>query len=451
MRPNKLGQSNSSSWISKANHSHIIRDEFIQDFLKGCRFPEKPGEDLQETNQIITDIVGKVDGTKHILTVDGSYITVDVKKEYPSSTVAFFQFGAILFTTDDLKNLSQAPFIFPEDMNKFHNLQKIKLVLPIKNVISCHQNSLNRSVRKAIYEFFMRDVSNDVTLMQTLAWIIFEEYTETKNESYTLSSNPNLGSGLGNIILRKSEMKKDFTFEVDGDVVYLTDIFRLHEAIDEELGAGGILGYVCRLIEQMILVRYIKVIYGLKSDALRDFCFISNGPLSFSGQTANMHKPFRKLCNFMLKKHNLCLFGLETKGAFIDHALSICQISDSGFRLGKGKCLILSNDYIYSYITPGDSASMHYGSTSYYGGKVIVHTDDGQVFVVSVPVENKDVILSPTQQDYPNLDTVVGIIKLLKCEMYEDTIVPVALANKLISLTNHPSQKILETFAKKFV
>ena len=34
--------------------------------------------------------------------------------------------------------------------------------------------------------------------------------------------------------------------------------------------------------------------------------------------------------------------------------------------------------------------------------------------------------------------------------MYYNTIIPVALANKLIALTGHPSQSILEKYAKKY-
>jgi hypothetical protein len=37
----------------------------------------------------------------------------------------------------------------------------------------------------------------------------------------------------------------------------------------------------------------------------------TDGPLSFSGQPVNMHKPLIKLCNHLLEKENLFLVGLE--------------------------------------------------------------------------------------------------------------------------------------------
>jgi hypothetical protein len=39
-----------------------------------------------------------------------------------------------------------------------------------------------------------------------------------------------------------------------GRLVYLTDTFRFHERIDEELGAGGITAYVLPMLEHLVLV-----------------------------------------------------------------------------------------------------------------------------------------------------------------------------------------------------
>jgi len=42
-------------------------------------------------------------------------------------------------------------------------------------------------------------------------------------------------------------------------------------------------------------------------------------------------------------------------------------------------------------------------------------------------------------------------IAKLRCDMYDDSLVPVALVNKLVSLANHPSSRILQKFAKQSV
>lgn len=440
----------SYSWVAKSNHSQIIKDDYIQNFLESCRFPSKPNLDGDKFESLIEKLSFTDIENKHILTVDGSYTLVQSQKQFPSSEIAFFQFGAIVFETDDLKNLSSKPFISPADMNKLHNLNKIKLALPVKNVTSSNQISLNSSIRKEIYLFFTKEGSENFSLMKTLYWILFEEYADNPIETYSLGNDPNNSVTKDKVILNKHNMKSDFTFEHNGQVIYLTDVFRLHEVIDEDFGARGILGYVSRLIEQMLLMRYIHIIYRQAREALKDFVFISNGPLSFSGQTANMHKAFRKICSFLQNEINLCLMGLEKTGPFIDHATEICKNEESKFYLEKGNILILSNEYIYKYITPGDHKIMHYGETSYYGGKVIIHTDDGQVFVVSVPIADKSMTLYPKMSDYINIELVASILKRLKCDMYSDTVIPVAIANKLINLNGQLGHSILDKFASKY-
>jgi hypothetical protein len=38
-------------------------------------------------------------------------------------------------------------------------------------------------------------------------------------------------------------------------------------------------------------------------------------------------------------------------------------------------------------------------------------------------------------------------IEKLRCDMYDSALIPVALVNKLVSLANHPSTRILQKFA----
>jgi hypothetical protein len=435
-----------NEWAAKVNHTQIINDPFIKQFIKECEFPKEASDIEIEDEGIFHSLDENIHNPiKHILAVDGGYTTVEVKKNFPSAQIAFFQFGAVLFNVSDLDSLSEKPFIFPEDMNKFYNLERFKLAIPIKNVIYGKQISLTHSIRKAIYDFFMKERDSSC-LMETLCWLIFEEYIHSSASSYDLGSNPYPDSEINTIRLIRSEMNSDYTFDTEAGKIFLTDIFRLHEAIDEEFGAGGILGYITRLIEQLILVHFIRTIKKFRPSLLNEFLFITDGPLSFSGQTANMHKPMRKLCNYLLDKENLFLVGLEKSGAFVDHAQEICILREGKRILQKSHYILLDNKYIYKYITQGDS-SEPYAKSSYYGGKVIFHSSDGQILVLTVPVPHKNVVMNPQEKDYKNLKEIMLNIQKLKCDMYDDSIIPIALVNKLVSLANHPSKVLLEKFA----
>lgn len=499
-----------NEFASKINQTHIINDPFMKEYVSKLSFPSKVFN-LENVKGLMYEVDTSIKNPiEHILAVDGGYTLVEVNKNFPSSQVAFFQFGALWFKAKDLKNLSTKPFIFPEDMNKLQTLQRIKLALPIKNTNYDNSTSLTHAFRKSLYEFFMN--FEDGGLMETLSWVIFEKYNDKRVNSdnlYKIASNPYHKNIKSPVSFNITKMLGNYTFDHEDGVIYLTDVFRLHEAIDDEVGAGGVLGYVTRVVEQFILVHFIRILYEKNRAALHNFLFIADGPLSFSGQTANMHKPLRRLCNFLLSREQLYLVGIEKSGEFVDHVHEIAtsqiplramtetelasnrQISNSRRFLKNNYFLPLSSTYIYTYVSIGDPNSSVYAGTSYYGGKVLYHSVNNQKIVLTIPVTSPDIYTykmlpdnpseylsnynekiyspfsfirdyykglrfepvrlklneAPQKSNYRNVDIILQNISLLKCDMYDNSIVPIALANKLVSLSNHPTQTLLTKFA----
>jgi hypothetical protein len=427
---------------SKSSHSHIINDEEVKAFLSNCEYPKSVEEVKLDVALVIKVQYPDENPIEHIIAMDGGYTTIPVKRTFPSSLITFFQFGELLLNAKDLDDISEMPFISRESMSKLKELERSKLVLPTKNVSYNANATLTHSVRRSIYEFFKnKDDKNG--LLITLYWLIFELY-ETPIDTYNLSQCPHCGEK--NVLLHRNDFNHDYvsnSCKTCNQEIYLTDVFRLHEVIDDELGAGGILGYLTNLIEQMNIIHTVKFIKENKPEFLSKFLFIKDGPLAFFGQTANMHKPFRRLCNYLLRRYNLFLVGLEKTGTFVEHADEIKRL------LNPGEALLLNNKHIYSYILPGSVDNPEpYAHTSYYSSKLIFKSRDERMYVVTIPVENENIVLNPQKSDFINLDILLWNIERLRCDMYDNSIVPVALANKLISLSNHPSSIILEKFAK---
>ena len=425
-------------YASKSAHGHIINDEDVRSFLERCNLPKRAddvslGEHLMAPFEPLED-----NPIRHIIAIDGGYDEVVVQSDFPSSTLCFFQFGALTFSMDDLEGLEEKPFIDPDDMSKLKRIQRLKLVLPIRNISTKGQKTLTDSVRRSVYDFFCRDIDGH-SLIETLRWFVFEEYGKGAGE-WTLASCPVCRTT--KVPLRRAEMSVGRTFACEhcAGEIYLTDVLRLHEAVDDELGAGGILGYVVTSVEQLILVHLIRLILMTKPALLEQILFIKDGPLAFFGQTANMHRPMRTLVGHLLEKHTLYLAGLEKSGAFVEHAGEIAK------KMEDGSVLLLDDEYIYRYVLPGraDPASP-YGSTTYYSNKLIFKTTEGQMYVASIPT--REMLSAPKAEDLPNLDAVLTNLEKLRCDMYENALVPIALANKLVSLSNHPSSGILQKFA----
>jgi len=148
----------------------------------------------------------------------------------------------------------------------------------------------------------------------------------------------------------------------------------------------------------------------------------------------------RSLVKYLFDQHNIFLAGLEKSGPFVEHADQIAE------KLETGTILILDNDYIYKYIIPGKAdLNNPYGGTTYYSNKLIFKSRYYGIHVVSLPTV--DVLSSPKPQDLRNLQVILTNVEKLKCDMYDNALMPVALANKLVSLAQFPSSKILQRFA----
>jgi hypothetical protein len=429
-------------YASKATHHNIINDKSVTYFLQHCDLPKVAGEvDLNTCEQVTIDETGP-NPIRSIIAIDGGYTNVFVRKEFPSSTIAFFQFGALAFTLDDLSEIGRSDFIFPEQMAKLKHIERIKLVLPTRAVTAYEAPTLTASIRTTLHNFFSHE-PDDEYLYETLKWFIFHEYSEPLNQ-WTLARCPLCDAR--DIVVERSALTARYTTPCTncGGELFLTDVFRLHEAIDDELGAGGILGYVVVLIEQMIIVNLIRIILDTKPILLKECLLIKDGPLAFFGQTANMYRPMRNLVDWLIRKHDLFLVGAEKSGPFVEHADEISN------KIQPGNAIILNNDYIYKYIIPGTAdAHRPYGATTYYGSKIIYKTTAGHMYVLTLPTTQ--VLANPLPADFHNMTSILMNVARLRCDMYDSSLIPVALVNKLVSLADHPSKKLIERFAQAAV
>ncbi|MFT7036594.1 MAG: hypothetical protein ACJA2S_005126, partial [Cyclobacteriaceae bacterium] len=302
--------------------------------------------------------------------------------------------------------------------------------------------------RKAIQSFFKKNHSGSSSMLDTLYWFIFEMYDQgNEKKVYKLSQCPHCGTN--DIDLERNKMNSsDFSWECTHNLckkeIFITDVFRLFEKADNDTGAEGMVTYTTSLIESFLLVHTIKSLLEIEDGLINRFLFIKDGPLSFAGETANMHKPMQAMINYLWNKNQINIVGVENSGPFVDHAKQIKQ------KLNPGQVLLLNNEHIYSYILPGNPSESTYASTSYYSGKFIYKSIDGRLYVLTIPVENHITYYNrPRLDDLRNIEKILPTIDKLKCDIYENAIIPVAVANKLISLANHPSSNILERFARK--
>ncbi|MCT4605737.1 MAG: DNA double-strand break repair nuclease NurA [Marinisporobacter sp.] len=430
---------------SMVNHSQLIQNKHVQAFINECIIPES---DLDKIEYPVGHAVNldEIDKIKHIISIDGGYSETYINKGFPSTAIAFFNLGVLLFEREALENIERSVIINPEDLKKLKEIDKIPLAIPARNVLMKGCQDFSHGVRKVIYQFFNSKASSafpDKTLIEALRWLMFRGWSDGE-KVVPLDFCP-----YEDCKSKKTEFYRHgpnvVTCKSCGREIYLTDYFRFHEIINEPNGASGIFGYLTSLIEQILLVQIIKYFYENNKQCLSKMLFIKDGPLAFFGQTFRLHKPMRELIAQLFKagenKESIInIVGLEKSGPFVEHAFYIQE------KLKENHFYILNDEYIRKYIVSQTSQNV-YGHNTYYGWKVIYKTEEKDVLVISIPVEKY--IGDPKPENFSNIEAVLSVLSKMRCNMYENSVVPIALINKLVSISEFPSSKILENYIKK--
>jgi len=297
-------------------------------------------------------------------------------------------------------------------------------------------------VRATVHAFM---ANTHPEILQALRWLLFEEWKPVGHRpDWQIPKCPNPLCDFGPIIL-KSGCPPHTVCPPCGRTIYLADALRLYERIDEDLGASGIVAYLLTTLEQLVLVHLIRSVWQMKPQLLKQILFVKDGPLAFFGVTAPLHKPMRSLLEFLGTQDSgkplVNMIGLEKSGPFVEHAVLIEPL------LKPGDCLLLNNDYIYRHIQPGDPAEQSFGRNTYYGAKSIFKSASGDTYVATIPTGAYKA--KPVFGDLFNGSEVFDVTGRLRCSMYDNALVPIVLANRLVSLADVPSSEILARFAKR--
>jgi hypothetical protein len=137
-----------AEYASKSAHGHVVLDKSVQAFLTQCDLPKKADEVRLSDHGCPPFTPPATNPVTHVIAIDSGYQEVQVRKEFPSATVCFYQFGELLFAIEDLERLEASPFIDPEDMARLRNIQRRKLVLPVRNVTL--QGDEHRRIRSPV-------------------------------------------------------------------------------------------------------------------------------------------------------------------------------------------------------------------------------------------------------------------------------------------------------------
>ena len=429
---------------SKASHSQIINSSTVKQYLNHCRaIGSQPSTD--NLGPHIHPLSQSHSGIDYVVAVD-SGSTVPLPNKDATGKLSVVQFGVLLLAVQDFLDLRGKPIIESKDLGDIKRDRGCTLILPTAGISYKNRADLADSLRLTIYEFFHE---ND--LLDTWSWLVWQKYRKPPL-SYT---------NVVNFRRKCPKHPRQVVKFSPGDLmqkcpnrgcsrdIYTTDIFNLQSLANEDEMPAKFARNLIQLIETVCLVRAIKIWVGADRPIDRAL-FVIDGQLMVSDPTRSdwgdrnkLTRAFRHFSKYMMKHHNLNLIGVEKSGPFVNYANRITSHKQTKPLIGPGCYLMLNEDVIRQEIIPRSTGkSKPYGYYEHYGSKIIFRTKSGRVHVLTTPPWSAE----PQPTDFPNLESILVTIDNLRCDLYDNALIPITMANNAFSLSFRPGKDLLARF-----
>ncbi|CCF79854.1 hypothetical protein HBZS_103020 [Helicobacter bizzozeronii CCUG 35545] len=225
----------------------------------------------------------------------------------------------------------------------------------------------------------------------------------------------------------------------------------MHTLVDEILGAGAIESYVMSVFEVVLMLSVFRSLMETSQwEWLPKILFIQDGPLALFSRLDDF--AFKVVRVFLQYLYDRSLadnasyanwIGLDKSGLFVDH------LQNLEHKIPAESLVLPDSAYIKKYIT-GNTDSI-FGLNTYFGIKMLVKSDRTFVLDVAVPfgldMTYQHYLENPNIEDFLTLKNILEILKDLRCDMYQQSFVPVVMLNKLVSISDKPGQRILKSFS----
>lgn len=443
---------------NKFSHEKIINNQILKDTLNDYKIifdiDEKDNGYESIKSKFISNDNTECRDVDYIFTVDSSFMEIPVNEEIPTAKVGIINFSSSIINLKKKSDVYEDGFINPQKFNDIYNSTMLTFICPTFNVVLKDNKNLGviDCIRKGIYDFYYTNSPfSDVKLIDTLFNVM-----KSNIDSFELKcTNEDCHTScyeLDNVGI------EPFSCPDCGNVMYITDYLRLHEAVDIEFGNNTILTRFAQVTEHIININAIDSFIKHRSfSLLSKTAFIIDGALAIYGEPAKLNRSILKYLHFESKKigDEIIYFGILKTGKLKDHFnLLLKRFKENENEIPGNSFLLVDDDYRFKYIQKAPKENKFFGQEVLFGQDYLFYSKDQKRFVISLmyPVETRDKYFGEKVFDYKNyknLQTVFNLINNISIDLYEDAILPIALAHKYAAISLNPGANILELFMKK--
>ena len=452
---------------NKASHFDLIQDPDVKKFREECNYLKEPSEEEGNARTSSFALIPNLDKVKfpeQIIAIDGSPYCSRLEDKLPSTEIGYVKIGSVLIDLNDFSGLKVGKYVDSFKVAKLLDSSDfLKFILPSTNVYWNGKSSVRDSFRAATDKHFYDqrtrfDSNNPKTSLRTT---LFHLASRRPSEMGTGDINklkihkcPNEGCNHRHIeVLDIPDQQYCPSCNAE---VYPSDCLRLWEEVEEWQSNESVMKRFMGIVEHLLPVHYVRNLAENSLSALASTAFFLDRPLGIFGTAAWLHKPIlsylAEVNNRLANKNKppVMIIGLQKTGQIVDYVSLIDRFIE------PNSFLAIDDDYRYKYIVPGRKPSKGgFGSETYYGQDFIYKTANGRTFIFALPYPFATKDSSNFTNDkikfenYQNLPLALALINKFECDLYENAIIPIALANQYTAISLVPGGQVLDICTKK--
>lgn len=450
----------------KTAHSEFLRNPDIQSFLENCDYLTTPSdeESLVMSDRFSIPLDTTLDLPGFVIAVDGSSHESSLDDKLPSTKMGYIKIGAVLIDLEKYRTLRNGRYVDPFRVAELQDdNSSLTFSVPSANIRWAGRKNVRDSFRASVDQQFYsaRTRFNDKDPFTSLRSTLFhlaslrpgELGTDGDSHRLRIHKCPNCGKGPIEVQDIPDQQKCRYCDEE----VYPTDCLRLWEEVSDYQSNQVAISRLMQVLEQLIPIHYMRHLYKNAPLLLSGIAFFVDGPLALFGTPAWLHRSimiFLTQVNRKLAKHGqlpLTVIGLQKTGQIVDHVNLIDRF------IPNNRLLAIDDDYRYQFILSGrEAAGNGFGFETYYGQDFIFKTPSGRCFVFALPYpydskneRGLDFIQEKVRfENYPQLAQALGLISHLESDLYENAVVPIALAHRFTAISFQPGGRVLDLLTK---
>jgi hypothetical protein len=450
----------SSERASRLGHVPVVNSQAVQEAFKRWEVVQATPEDENRVTSLCHPVESLTNGgiaenVRYAITVDGSDTEVEATREHPTIKVGYVRVAASFIDFQKLHAAGEGDYINPHLLRESHQhaaydraLPGSGLAIPGMSGVDTWRQELDR---------FLHETRFDQGSAATLADMLLVLHGTPADPAATAplrrcptckTDNSRLSAGQIDVPLEGTNCPECRSR------IYLGDVLRTEEEYMPEGSNQSPLTRMMLVAERLTSLGYMQLLFQSEHglDVIERTLFITDGPLSLNGTVAPLKRRFQ---SYLAAYSEHCLtndrpaaplvVGVEKSGRFVEHAQLIHHL------IPPGQVMLLTNEYINRIL--GYPSNHQYGTDEFYGRRFIYRTRTRGTLVITVPP--KPGVTPHGDPDgellasYPTLRPICEVLDNVQTRLYENAVIPVALAHSAASLPLGVGQSVLRVLVQQ--